>query len=400
MSSNIGPEAKAAYQKYLDASTLEEKINRLEEFISLIPKHKATENIVALNKSRLAKLKREQEDQKTRKKVTAKLISPFSIKKEGIQVILISDYYTPGVGKTSLLNLLTGAAEEKIGKFTPIPEIGIYEYNKIRFQIVDMPSIMKGASTGMGNGKEILSQLRSCDLLCFCIDLSRNYENQMNILLNELDYANIRINFSPPPISIEKTGSNKVQVFYLTSEAKDTEKFEELTERIKELVNASGMRNAIVKIYGEITLTDIVDALNPSVVYKKAIIIGTKGDLPQTEKNFEKLKKSYSNMFPIIIGTSVKKAEMPENFGEIILKFLGKIKIYTMHKGVIAQKPLVIDSESNVPLIKDVALKIHKSFYDQFDYAVVIRESDRQKRKKVGLDYEVKDNDIIELFTK
>ena len=400
MSSNIGPEAKAAYQKYLDASSLEEKINRLEEFISLVPKHKATENVVALNKSRLAKLKRELDAQKDRKKTTAKLVSPFSIKKEGIQVILISDYYTPGVGKTSLLNLLTGAAEEKIGKFTPIPEIGIYEYNKIRFQIVDMPSIMKGASTGMGNGKEILSQLRSCDLICFCIDLSRNYENQMDILLNELDYANIRINFSPPPISIEKTGSNKVQVYYLTSEAKDTEKFEELTERIKELVNASGLRNAVVKIYGEITLTEIVDALNPSVVYKKAIIIGTKGDLPQTEKNFEKLKKFYSNMFPIIIGTSVKKAEMPENFGEIILKFLGKIKIYTMHKGVIAQKPLVIDSESNVPLIKDVALKIHKSFYDQFDHAVVIRASDRQKRKKVGLDYEVKDNDIIELFTK
>ena len=105
-------------------------------------------------------------------------------------------------------------------------------------------------------------------------------------------------------------------------------------------------------------------------------------------------------MFPIIIGTSVKKAEMPEDFGEIILKFLGKIKIYTMHKGVIAEKPLVIDTEPNAPLIKDVALKIHKSFYDQFDHAVVIRASDRQKRKKVGLDYEVKDSDIIELFTK
>ncbi|MFX1492724.1 MAG: GTPase [Promethearchaeota archaeon] len=400
MSSNIGPEAKAAYQKYLDASTLEEKINRLEEFISLVPKHKATENIVALNKSRLAKLKREQEEQKIRKKSTAKLISPFSIKKEGIQVILISDYYNPGVGKTSLLNLLTGAVQEKIGKFTPLPEIGIYEYNKIRYQIVDMPSIMEGASSGIGNGKEILSQLRSCDLICFCIDLSRNYENQMKILLNELDHANIRINISPPPISIEKTGANKVQVFYLTSEAKDTEEFEELTERIKELVNTSGMRNAIVKIYGEITLNEIVDALNPSVVYKKAIIIGTKGDLPETEKNFEKLKKTYSHMFPIIIGTSVKKVEMPDNFGEIILKFLGKIKIYTMHKGAIAEKPLVIDTEPNAPLIKDVALKIHKSFHDQFDHAVVIRASDRQKRKKVGLDYKVKDNDIIELFTK
>ena len=32
MSSNIGPEAKVAYQKYLDAVSLEEKIKRLEEF--------------------------------------------------------------------------------------------------------------------------------------------------------------------------------------------------------------------------------------------------------------------------------------------------------------------------------------------------------------------------------
>ncbi|MFX0178425.1 MAG: hypothetical protein ACFE85_19595, partial [Candidatus Hodarchaeota archaeon] len=118
MSSNIGPEAQAAYQKYLDASSLDEKIKRLEEFLSLVPKHKATEKIVALNRSRLAKLKRQQEEQKQRLKSIGKK-SPFSIKKEGIQAILISDYHTPGVGKTSILNYLTGAAKNKIGKFTP-----------------------------------------------------------------------------------------------------------------------------------------------------------------------------------------------------------------------------------------------------------------------------------------
>ncbi|MFX0031056.1 MAG: GTPase [Candidatus Hodarchaeota archaeon] len=400
MSSNIGPEAQAAYQKYLDANTIEEKIKRLEEFISLVPKHKATEKIVALNRSRLAKLKREQEEQKIRQKSTSKLISPFSIKKEGIQLILISDYYAPGVGKTSLLNFLTGAATEKVGKFTPLPEIGIYEFDKIRYQIVDMPSIMKGASNGIGNGKEILSQLRSCDLICFCIDLSRDYDSQIQLLLTELNKSNIRINISPPPITIEKTGANKIQIFFLTPEAKETEEFVELTNRIKEIITENGIRNAIVKVFGEITLNQVVDALNPSVVYKKAIIIGTKGDLPGTRKKFEKMRRLYLTQFPIIIGSSVNKKEFPDNFGEIILKFLDKIKIYTMHKGVIAEKPLVVDSEPNMPKIKDIALRIHKSFFDQFDYAIVLRESERQKRKKVGLDYELKDNDIIELFTK
>ncbi len=396
MSSNIGPEAQAAYQKYLDANSLDEKIKNLEQFLSLVPKHKGTEKIVALNKSRLSKLRRQREEHKLRLKSTGKK-SPFSIKKEGIQVILISDYHTTGVGKTSLLNYLTGAAKDKIGKFSALPEIGIYRYKKIRFQIVDMPSIMKDASKGVGNGKEILAQLRSCDLICLCIDLSRDFKEQMDVLLNEISLSDIRLNVPPPPITIEKMGSNKIQVFYLTKEAKDNKKLTELTERIKEIVQENGIRNAIVKIFGEITLDDVVDALITSVVYKKAIIVATKGDLPQTNIGFEKLKREYSRKFPLIIGTSVKKQNFPSDFGDDILRFLEKIKIFTMNAGRIAEKPLIMDCNST---IKDVALKIHKSFYNLFEYAVIIRKTARQTRKKVGLDYEINDNDIIEIHTK
>jgi len=396
LSSNIGPKAQSAYQKYLDANTITEKIKELEVFISLVPKHKGTEKIVALNKSRLSKLRRQQEEQKQRLKGSGKK-SPFSIKKEGIQVILISDYHTPGVGKTSLLNYLTGAAKEKIGRFTAIPEIGIYTYNKIRYQIVDMPSIMEDASKGVGNGKEILAQLRSSDLLCLCVDLSRNIDDQIRLLMNELTLADIRINIAPPPISVEKTGSNKIQVFYLTKEAKAETELAEFTDRIKEIIHENGIKNAVVKILGEITLNDVVDALTPSVVYKKAIIIATKGDLPHTIPTYDNLKNDYSNKFPIILGISVNKQNFPEDFGGILLNFLEKIKIYTMNAGRVAEKPLIMDKYSTM---KDVALRIHKSFLENFDYAVIIRKSDQQKRKKVGLDYELIDNDTIEIHTK
>ncbi|MFX0037425.1 MAG: GTPase [Candidatus Hermodarchaeota archaeon] len=395
MSSNLPPAAKVAYQEYLDAGSLEEKIKKLEEFLSLVPKHKATEKIVAVNKSRLAKMKRQLEDHRQKQKITQKVISPFSIKKEGIQVILISCYQTPGVGKTSLLNFLTGAAEDKIGRFTALPEIGIYQYQKMRFQIVDMPSIMEGASDGVGNGKEILSQLRAADLLCLCVDLSQNVEDQMHLLLYELSRADIRINIPPPPLSIEKTGANKIQVLYMTKEAKEVEELEDLTEKVKEIIHENGIRNAIVKIYGLITLDNIIDVLTPSVVYKKVIILGTKGDLPHTQENFEILKKNYSNKFPIILGTSYQKETFPKDFGEMILKFLNKIRIYTMNNGVVAQRPLIMDEN---PSIRDVALKIHRSFFESFDHAIVIREWERQKRKKVGLDYILKDNDIVEIY--
>ena len=396
MSSNIGPEAQAAYEKYLEATSVDDKIKRLEEFISLVPKHKATEKIVALNKSRLAKLRREQEAQKFKPKTTGK-ISPFSIKKEGIQLILISDYHSPGVGKTSLLNLLTGAVKDKIGKFTPLPEIGIYEHDRVRYQIVDMPSIMEGASSGIGNGKEIISQLRACDLICFCVDLSRNCINQIDLLLTELNKSHVKINIPPPPITIEKTGSNKIQVFYLTNEARELNDVEDLTEKIKEITQAGGIRNGIVKVFGKIELDQVVDTLNPSVAYKKAIIIGTKGDLTLTKNNFSELEKCYSNIFPLVIGTSAEKKKSPSDFGKIILSFLEKIKVYTMHKGVVAEKPLILP---NQPTIQDVAIKIHRSFYESFDHAIVVRKDDKQEKKKVGLDYELKENDIIELHTK
>jgi len=398
LSSNLPPLARAKYQEYLDAGALEERIKKLEEFLSLVPKHKATEKIVALNKSRLAKMKREFDDRKQQQKITQKTISPFSIKKEGIQVILISSFQTPGVGKTSLLNYLTGAAEEKIGKFTALPEIGIYRYHKIRFQIVGMPPIMEGASDGVGNGKEILSQLRAADLLCFCIDLSRNIEEQMNLLLYELSRADIRINQPPPPLTIEKTGVNKIQVLYLTKEAKEIERMEELTEEIKEVIYANGVRNGIVKIYGEITLDNIIDVLTPSVVYKKVIILGTKGDLSHTQDLFIELEQKYLDKFPLILGTSIRTKNFPQDFGEIILKFLKKIRIYTMSGGIVAQQPLIMDLGVNLSVrVKDVAIKIHRSFYESFDHAIVIREGERQKRKKVGLDYTLNDNDIVEI---
>jgi ribosome-interacting GTPase 1 len=396
LSSNLPPQARAKYQEYLDAGALEDRIKKLEEFLSLIPKHKATEKIVALNKSRLAKMKRELDDHKRKQKSTQKVISPFSIKKEGIQIILISSFQTPGVGKTSLLNYLTGAAEDKIGKFTALPEIGIYHYHKIRFQIVEMPSIMEGASDGVGNGKEILSQLRAADILCFCIDLSTNIEEQMNLLLHELSRADIRINQSPPPITIEKTGANKIQVLYLTKEAKEIEDLEEFTEEIKDIVLENGIRNGIVKIYGEISLDNVIDALTPSVVYKKVIILGTKGDLPYTKKIFKNLKKSYSDRFPIVLGTSFQKENLPNDLGELILKFLKKIRIFTKSGGIIAEQPLIMDEN---PTVKDVALKVHRGFYDSFDHAIIIREGERQKRKKVGLDYTLKDMDIVEIHT-
>jgi len=64
--------------------------------------------------------------------------------------------------------------------------------------------------------------------------------------------------------------------------------------------------------------------------------------------------------------------------------------------GKIAETPLIMGENCT---IKDVAIKIHKSFYELFDHAIIIREGDRQKRKRVGLDYILCDKDVIAIHT-
>jgi len=64
MPANLPPEYFKAEQKYLSAKTLEERIIATQELIRVTPKHKGTEKLLSNLKRRLAKLKKELQDQK------------------------------------------------------------------------------------------------------------------------------------------------------------------------------------------------------------------------------------------------------------------------------------------------------------------------------------------------
>ncbi|MHA1409642.1 MAG: OBG GTPase family GTP-binding protein, partial [Candidatus Odinarchaeia archaeon] len=84
---NLNHEALIAEQKYLEAKTLSEKIKTLQDYISKIPKHKGTEKLLSLLKTKLAKLKSEAEFQRKMRKGGGK---PVNIRKEGAaQVVLV-----------------------------------------------------------------------------------------------------------------------------------------------------------------------------------------------------------------------------------------------------------------------------------------------------------------------
>lgn len=131
---NAGYEYFEAEKHYLNAVSLEERIYWLEEMIRKAPKHKSSENFVAELKKRLIKFKEKSE------KLSKKGGGRKGIRKEGYQCVLVG---LTNSGKSSLLAKITNASPE-IDSYpftTKDPEIGILDYEGVKAQIVDLPSI-------------------------------------------------------------------------------------------------------------------------------------------------------------------------------------------------------------------------------------------------------------------
>jgi len=379
---NLPPEAQVAYMKHLEAKTLEDKIKTLEEFLSLIPKHKGTEKLIALHRSRLVKFKKMLKEKKMRERRGART-SGFFIPKEGdIQVVLIG---LKESGKTHLLTSLTNAKAE-VGKTTVEPNKGVaFCCGGVQFQIIDPPPIFEGASKGIGRGRQIIGLARNADLIFIIIDLSQDVEYQFKTIVKELSDFDIRLNRSPPPIEIERTGGGGILVF-------GAEKYGLDPRTIREILYENGLRNATIRILGKVTLRDVVDSLDDGVCYKKAIIVATKGDLPNTKKKYELLKKLVGDKFKLI-PVSSKKGIGLEKLLEEAFKTLDLIRVWTRNdEGKIGERPLVLPRGSTV---EDAAREIHSSFLRSFKYAVIYRKGEGQKSKRVGLKYTLKDGDIL-----
>jgi len=165
---NAGYEYFNAEKKYFLAKTFEEKKAALEEMIRTAPKHKSSEKFVADLKSRLKKLIEKQEKSKKAGKTTKN-----KIKKEGFQCVLIG---MPNSGKSSLLSKITNATPEINSNpyTTKIPVIGTMEYEGVKAQIIDMPSI--------GSEEFDIGIINTADMLLIVIESFNDIEKINPIL--------------------------------------------------------------------------------------------------------------------------------------------------------------------------------------------------------------------------
>lgn len=162
MPTNLPPEAEKAEERYRAAQTIPEKIRTLEEFISLIPKHKGTDKLRADLRKRLSKFKESSHQQKGGRRQA----SSFHIDKEGAgQAVIIGP---PNTGKSALVTAVTNASPEisasPFSTWEPTP--GMMLVKHVPIQLVDTPPLNRDYMD-----PELMNLIRHADLLLLVVDL-------------------------------------------------------------------------------------------------------------------------------------------------------------------------------------------------------------------------------------
>src|SRR5215831_6054544 len=168
--------------------------------------HKHTEHHIGLLKAKLAKLRAELEKSTAGKGGGEK----FEVRKSGdASVVLIG---LPSVGKSTILNRLTNAKSKVAAyAFTTLTVVpGVLRIKGADIQILDLPGIISGASSGKGRWRRVLSVARNAYLVLLVLDVFQPV--QLMTLLYEIHDMGIRLDQHPPDVTVTRANNGGVSI--------------------------------------------------------------------------------------------------------------------------------------------------------------------------------------------
>jgi len=391
MPTNLPAEAKRKWNEVSLARNSKEKVQLLQEFLSLVPKHKGTSKLRAQVKRQIATLRREIAEKKRRK--AGRGGPKFFVEKEGAAQIVILG--PTKVGRSSLLATVTNAKVEvsdyPFATHEPVP--GMFSYEDVQFQMVEAPALFEGAAEGKGWGLQTLALARNADGIVLMVDLSQNPVDQLKLILNELEQARVLVKKPKARVEIERKFMGAGLRILMMGRLTDC-----TLKEVEQLLRSYRISNAIVKIYGEASLDDVEDAIFESTVYRPAMVVANKLDKPPATENLEFLQKFVRGKLDVIPISCIKNQGL-DVLGEKIFQMLGIIRVYTKepNRKQHSEKPFILKRGATVA---DLAEHIHSDFRKKFSYAKVWAERFVFSPKKVGLTFILEDKDIIEIHAR
>ncbi|MCH1771660.1 MULTISPECIES: TGS domain-containing protein [Metallosphaera] len=357
MVTNLPAEAKTKWLRVMDAKTPEEKIKAIQDFLSSVPKHKGTENLVYWAKRRLSELREESEKQRRKSKGGG---LSFFVEKEGAGQVLVLGREEL---KNPLVRRLTNVKQDP--KDYPVPAMTFFEDAPI--QLVNPPQIILDSRLIVS---KLLGLARNADSILFVVEDQEEFTRMREFLENN----NILLGKPKGKVIIERFRSSKeglriVMMGKLTGTTED---------QVKNYLREFGIKSAVVKIVGEVTLDDVEKSLFEAITFKPAVVASVRP-------------------FQVPGIPVVNVADLDVLRRELYLS-LDVIRIYTKEPMEEPTKdPMFMKRGSTV---MDVAQKLHSQLSENFKYARVWGKSARFPGQRVGEDHVLEDKDIVEIHVR
>ena len=367
---------------------LEEEIEELREEIAETPYNKSTEQHIGRLKSKLAEKKEEFEKRQS----GGGGGHGYAVEQTGDATVALVGF--PSVGKSTLINALTNAdSETGAYDFTTLNvNPGMLQYRGANIQLLDVPGLIEGAAGGRGGGKEVLSVVRTADLVVFV--LSPFEIDQYERLQRELYRNKIRLDREPPDVSITRTGKGGIRV--TTS---DGVSLDEGT--IAEMLREHDYVNADVTVRGDPSVDELIDGVIDNRVYLPSLVTVNKADLIEGEY-VETVRRELDEVGvdpDETVFLSAEDGRGLDGFKRALWDRLGLIRVYMDKpgRGVDREEPLVLFSGSTVG---DAAEKLGGPLDERFRFARVSGPSAKHDEQQVGMDHELADEDVLRIVTR
>ncbi|NOR12638.1 MAG: TGS domain-containing protein [Candidatus Aminicenantes bacterium] len=236
MPANLPPQYFEKEKELKTAKTAGEKITIMEELLSLIPKHKGTEKLQALYKTKISKLR----SQSQKKAALSRHGPTFHVDKAGAGQVILTGL--PNSGKSSLIKALTNANPD-IGDYpftTHAPSPAMMMFENIQIQLIDTPPITPEYFEPWH-----AELIKSADAVLLLMDLgSQDPVTDLNEITEKLKEKNIELVPEDQDISPEKQ-------FFL----KRTLVIANKTDLPGSEVSLSVLRSTIDPVYNLITIS-------------------------------------------------------------------------------------------------------------------------------------------------
>ncbi len=366
---------------------LEEEIAEIEQEIQDTPYNKSTEQHIGRLKSKLADLK-----ETLAKRQSSSGGGPgYAVEKTGDATVALVGF--PSVGKSTLLNALTNAdSETGAYEFTTLDvNPGMLQYRGANIQLLDVPGLIEGAAGGRGGGQEVLSVVRTADLIVFVLSV---FEIDQYERLHEELYKNgIRVDQEPPRVSVRKKAKDGISITASVDLNLDE-------ETIASILREHGYTNADITIGEQVDLDRLIDGIRDNRVYTPSIVSVNKADLIDADylETVNEDLRSHDIDPDEAVFISAEKEKGLDSLTETIWEELGLIRIYMDKpgRGVDYEEPLMLFKGDTV---EDACEKLGGEFDERFRFARVSGPSAKHDEQQVGRDHELADEDELRILT-